>query len=76
MSSASIAGNIGNTSISNVQGISFSTEHAGWVAVGLANCMSIGGRACVELLSTTDGGANWVNITPQELKTRTVLTER
>lgn len=76
MLNASIAGNIGNTSISNVQGISFSTERTGWVAVGLANCMSIGGRACVELLSTTDGGGNWVNITPQELKTRTVPTER
>jgi probable HAF family extracellular repeat protein len=47
--------------------VSFTDSSTGWLLVSGLNCASPE-RGCLELISTTDGGLRWDNITPTDAK--------
>jgi len=54
---------------SPVDDLSFVSPSHGWVLVSSSPC-AMGMTGCSQLLSTTDGGHTWVNVTPPEAKGR------
>lgn len=70
-SNAVSANVLGTSEVSTILQLSFAGPDRGWALAIVHNCAPAIG-SCTQLFSTYDGGLNWVNVTPPDLRAQPV----